>query len=184
MAARSGMSELITEWRAKVGNVGTATISDDRAQQILDNARFDFWQEPLRAQPLTIGSGTVVYKVFYAPYQNLEGTASGTVAYRLYDSFGTAKTPDSLDMQRGIFRFNADQAGSARYLDGRSYDLNGAAADGWRELSGLYASYYDFAQEGRKFSRSQWFEHCQSMARSFDGQKTARQIDIARGDFA
>lgn len=184
MAARTGMAELITAWRAMVGAVGTATISDDRAQQILDNARYDFYQEPLQAQPLTIGSGTVVYKVFASPYTNLEGTASGTVAFRLYDSFGTAWTPDTLDMQRGVFRFNADQRGSARYLDGRSYDLNGAAADGWRELAGLYASYYDFKQEGRAFTRSQWFAHCREMAGSFDGQRTARQIQIARGDFA
>lgn len=184
MAARSGMADIITEWRAIVGNVGTATLSDDRAQQILDNARYDFWQESLHVQPLTIASGSVVYKIYLSPHGNLEGTASGTVAYRLYDSNGTALTPDSLDMQRGIFRFNADQVGSARYLDGRSFDLNGAAADGWRELSGLYSSYYDFTQEGRRFSRSQWFDHCQQMARAFDGQKTARQIDIARGDFA
>lgn len=184
MAARSGMADIITEWRALVGNAGTATISDDRAQQILDNARYDFWQEPLQVQPVTIGSGSVVYKIYLSPYPNLEGTASGTVAYRLYDSIGTVWTPDSLDMRRGIFRFNADQVGSARYLDGRSFDLNGAAADGWRELAGLYSSYYDFQQEGRRFSRSQWFDHCQQMARSYDGQKTARQVDIARGDFA
>lgn len=184
MAARSGMTDIITEWRALVGNVGTATVSDDRAQQILDNGRYDFWQESLAVQPLTIGGGSVVYKVYQSPHGNLEGTASGTVAYRLYDSIGTAWTPDSLDMRRGVFRFNADQVGSARYLDGRSFDLNGAAADGWRELSGLYASYYDFQQEGRRFTRSQWFDHCLQMVRFFDSLKTARQIDIARGDFA
>ena len=184
MAARSGMSALISQWRAMCGGVGTATISDDRAQQILDNARYDFWQEPLQVQPLTIAAGSVVYKVYNSPYQNLEGTASGTVAYRLYDSNGTAWTPDSLDMQRGVFRFNADQSGSARYLDGRSFDLDGAAAEGWRDLSGLYSSYYDFQQEGRRFSRSQWFDHCRSMAMSFDSRGKGRQVEIARGDFA
>lgn len=182
MAARSGMADLISQWRSMVGNVGTATLSDDRAQQILDDNRYDFWQQPLAVQPLEVG-GSVVYKIYLSPYKNLEGTASGTVAYRLYNSGGTAVTPDSLDMQRGVFRFNADQSGSARYLDGRSFDLNGAAADGWRDLAGLYSSYYDFQQEGRRFSRSQWFDHCQQMAANFDSQRTARQIQVERGDF-
>ena len=87
-------------------------------------------------------------------------------------------------MQRGVFRFNADQSGSARYLDGRSFDLNGASAEGWRDLAGLYSSHYDFQQEGRRFSRSQWFDHCQSMAMSFDSRGKGIQVDIARGDFA
>jgi len=184
MAARSGMTTLISQWRSMVGGVGTATISDDRAQEILDGNRFDFWKEPLQVQPLTIAAGSIVYKVFQSPYLNLEGTASGTVAWRLYDSNGTAKTPDSLDLQRGIFRFNADQVGSARYLDGRSYDLNGAAAQGWRELAGQYSSFYDFQQEGRRFSRSQWFAHCQQMAASFDRMRAASAATIERGDFA
>lgn len=184
MAARSGMADIISQWRAMVGNVGTATLTDDRAQQILDGNRYDFWQQPLSVQPLQVAAGSVVYKVYLSPYANLEGTASGTVAYRLYDSNGTAITPDGLDMQRGVFRFNADQGGSARYLDGRSFDLDGAAAAGWRDLAGLYSSYYDFQQEGRRFSRSQWFEHCQQMAMSYESRQPARQISIERGDFA
>jgi len=184
MAARSGMTTIISQWRDMVGAVGTATISDDRAQQILDDHRFDFWQDALTVTPLQVAAGSVVYKIYSSPYNNLEGTASGTVAYRLYDSNGTAVTPDTLDMQRGVFRFNADQSGSARYLDGRSFDLNGAAATGWRDLAGQYSGYYDFQQEGRRFSRSQWFDHCQQMARSFDAQRTAIQVPIERGDFA
>jgi hypothetical protein len=191
MAARAGLVTLISQWRSMIGGAGTATVSDDRAQQILDSHRLDFWQEPLAVQPLSIPGGalgSVVYTTFLCKFNNLEGTASGTVAFRLYDSMGSAQSPSTYDMQNGIFIFSADQMGSARYIDGRSYDLNGAAADGWRDLAGNYSSLYDFRQEGRQFSRSQWFKHCLDMADYFDGKKrmgygSGGVAIVERGDF-
>lgn len=182
MAARSGMTSLITQFRSMVDDAGTAVFTDDRAQEILDNNRFDFYQVPLVVTPQQ-AVGSVVYTVYTGPYSNLEGTASGTVAFRMYDSAGSVITSGfTADMQRGVFTFAANQAGSARYIDGRSYDLNGAAADAWRERASKQASGYDFRVEGRQFNRSQWFDHCIKLANFYANQARPRQVVMERGD--
>lgn len=173
MAARAGMTNLIARWRSLVHDTGTVAFSDDRAQEILDGVRLDFYRESLTVTPQQVGSGSVGYHVYTAPYRNLEGTASGTVAFRLYDSLGTVITSGyTLDEQLGRFVFSASQAGSARYLDGRSYDLYGAAAAGWRELAGMRAEAYSFRVEGRAYSRSDWFKHCMTMAEYYEGLRS------------
>lgn len=173
MALRAGMMSLILQWREMVNDAAGDAFTDTRAQQILDQYRLDFYQEPLTVTAQQIAAGTVGYHVYQSIHQNLEGTASGTVAFRLYDSLGTVITSGyTLDEQRGKLVFTASQAGSARYLDGRSYDLNGAAAAGWRERAAKQASGYDFRVEGRQYSRSQWFNHCMQMANYYEGLRT------------
>lgn len=173
MAARSGMSELISRFRYGVNDSGTAYFQDDRIQQILDGHRTDFYQEPLAVSSQQIALGTVVYTVYTSNYRNIEGTASGTAVFRLYDSSGSVIASGyTFDAINGRFDFTTDQAGSARYLNGRTYDLNGAIADGWRELAGMQSGAYDFRVEGRQYTRSQWFEHCMKMAEMWQAQST------------
>jgi len=173
MSARDGMSELIGLFRSGVADPGTVYFTDDRAQQILDARRRDFWQDPLTPVSAQVAVGSVEYKVYFARFRYLEGTASGSTCFRLYGGNGSAITAGfTFDAVNGRFDFSASQAGSARYLDGRSYDLNGAIADGWREMAGLQSGAYDFRVEGRSYSRSQWFEHCTQMAASFDARSS------------
>lgn len=183
MAARSGMADLINQFRSLVDDAGTVSFTDDRAQQILDAHRIDFYQLPLAVTPQQVALGSVTYQVYTATYGNLEGTASGTVAFRLYDSSGAVISSGyTLDAQRGVFTFSANQAGSARYLDGRSYDLYGAAADGWRERAGKQSGSFDFRVEGRAYSRSQWFAHCAEMAKYYESMARPSQAVMERGD--
>ncbi len=183
MAARTGMGSLISQFRNLVADTGTVAFTDDRAQEILDSNRFDFYQQPLVATAQQIALGSVVYHTYTASYGNLEGTASGTAAFRLFDSLGSAIASGyTLDAQNGVVVFTADQGGSARYLDGRSYDLFGAVADGWREQAGRQSGSFDFRVEGRAYSRSQWFKHCFEMARIYDGMARPTQAVMERGD--
>lgn len=183
MSARSGMTTLINQFRSLIGNAGTAVFTDDRVQEILDNHRIDFYQNQLTITPQEINN-TVIYKVYSSQHTNLEGTASGSVAFRLYDSNGSTITSGfTFDSQKGRFIFDANQAGSARYLDGRSYDLYGAVADGWREYAGQLANHYDFRVEGRAFNRSQWFTHCAQMASYYDSLAKPSSAVIERNDF-
>lgn len=183
MAARNGMTSLITQFRRLTDDAGTAVFSDDRVQEIFDNNRFDFYQAPLTVTAQQIAAGTVGYHVYTSAYSNLEGTASGTVAFRLYDSLGSVLTTGyTADVQRGVFTFTASQAGSARYLDARTFDLYGAVAEGWRERAGLQANDYDFRVEGRQYSRSQWFKHCFDMSNYYSKQSKPKQATIERGD--
>lgn len=173
MAARSGMTSLISQFRSLVDDTGTVAFTDDRAQEILDGNRFDFYQEPLTVTAQQIATGTVNYHVYTSQYKRLEGTASGTTAFRLYDSTGSAiATGYTLDDTNGIIRFTDTQAGSARYLDARSFDLYGAVAMAWRERAAQQADGYDFRVEGRQYSRSQWFKHCMDMAKQFDAMRS------------
>ena len=183
MAARDGMADLIAQFRSLVNDAGSASFTDDRAQQILDRRSQYFYQDALTVAPQQVASGSVAYHVYRSHYTNLEGTASGTVYFRLYDSLGTAITSGyTLDADTGYIRFTANQAGSARYLDGRTFDLYAAVADGWRELATAKSGMYDFRVEGRQYSRSQWFKHCQDMAAYFDALGGFSQAVIERGD--
>lgn len=183
MAARNGMADLISQFRSLVDDAGTVAFTDDRAQTILDRRRHDFYQDPLAVTSQQTGAGTVAYYVYNSHYQTLEGTASGTAVFRLYDSLGSVISSGyTLDADNGKITFTADQAGSARYLDARSYDLYRAVADGWRERAGQQADGYDFRVEGRAFSRSQWFKHCMDIAASYESMGKPSQAVIERGD--
>lgn len=172
MSARTGMSELIGLFRNGVADTGTVYFTDDRAQQILDARRLDFWQDPLTPVTAQVAVGSVEYKVYLSRYRYLEGTADASY-FRLFDGNGTAITTGfTFDAVNGRFDFTANQVGSARYLDGRSYDLYGAIADGWREMAGLQSGAYDFKVEGRSYTRSQWFAHCTQMAEYFDAKSS------------
>ena len=104
----------------------------------------------------------------------------------MYDANGSAIGTSNFtgDYQRGIFTFTADQKGSVRYIDARSYDLNAAAADGWRELMGAKAVCYSFTADGASYDRQQWFEHCKSMALYYDSLSKPTYTTLERSDLA
>lgn len=180
--ARAGMSNLISRWRRMVDDAGTAVWSDDQAQELLDDNRVTVYSESLASIAQDIGS--TVYLVYYSRYSNHEELASGTTVWRLFDANGsTIGTANySVDYQRGVVTFAADQQGSARYLDARSYDLAGAAADAWRQRAAMQADGYDFSADGASFNRSQWFKHCQQMAEGYDRQRVTTVSLMTRSD--
>src|SRR5689334_6497556 len=124
MSARAGMSELIGLFRSGVADAGTIYFTDDRREQKLDGRPLGHWQDAMRPVTVQVAVGSVEYKVYRSRYRYLEGTASGSTAFRLYDSLGSAIASGfTFDAVNGRFDFTANQVGSARYLDARSYDL-------------------------------------------------------------
>jgi len=183
MAARSGMANLILTWRRMTDDTESAVWDDDQAQEIMDRHRADIWKEDLTPQPSLEDSETV-YKTFLSNYENFEEVASGTTIWRVYDAdgamIGTADyTPDYI---RGIITFSADQEGSTRYLDARSYDLDGAAADAWRERAAKVHSFYSFRAGENNMTRSDWFKHCTEMARYYARRSRPSVVTMFRGD--
>lgn len=181
--ARSGMDNLISRWRRMVDDAGTAVWSDDQAQELLDDNRVTVYAESLTAIAQDTGT-TVTYTVYHSRYGNQEELASGITVWRLFDASGSTIGTASytVDYQRGIVTFGADQHGSARYLDARSYDLAGAAADAWRQRAGMQADGYDFSADGASYNRSQWFKHCQEMAAVYDRQRVMSVSLMSRSD--
>lgn len=173
MTARTGLSTLITRWRDLVADSGTVGFTDDEAQTILDSYRVDLYRRELDPVPVNIG-GTTQWLTHLVGYPNLETVASGTAYFQVWDANGSAIGTSTYtpDYQTGIVTFTADQAGSARYLDARSFDLYGAAAHGWREWAAAKASLYKFSADGASYDRNQWFDHCMAMAAHYDRMAT------------
>jgi hypothetical protein len=183
-AGRAGMSDLVARWRRMVDDGGTAVWTADEAQELLDTFRTDVYGHELTPAPQYV-SGTTVWKVHLAGFENLETAASGTAGFRLYDANGSAISSGfTADYLRGIFTFAADQRGSARYVDARSYDLNAAAAAGWREWMASKASLYRFSADGASYDRNQWFDHCQKMADYYDRLSKPSVTTLTRADVA
>lgn len=53
-----------------------------------------------------------------------------------------------------------------------TYDLNWAAAEGWRLKAGLAAAQYSVTADGATFQRNQVFEHCERMAAHYAARVT------------
>lgn len=58
-----------------------------------------------------------------------------------------------------------------------TYDLNAAAAEGWRWKAAQVAGRYSFASDGQQFSRSEFIAHCFQMSSQYD-HAYAYQITI------
>lgn len=63
----------------------------------------------------------------------------------------------------------ADAAGLGPHEDGwtPTYDLNSAAAQGWRIKAGKVAGRYAISTDGQTMSRNQVIEHCLAMAAEY-----------------
>lgn len=171
---RAGMSYLVERWRRYVNDTAGSVWSDTEAVAILDQYRNDLWGRELDVREQR-QSGSIVYKKYLVGCSDLETFASGTAAWNLYDANGSAigTANYTADYARGIVSFTADQKGSARYVDARSYDVHGAAAQGWRELAGAKASLYRFSADGASYDRNQWYDHCWQMAAQYDKLATS-----------
>ena len=183
MTTRAGMGNIISRLRRMVNDGSASAWNDNELQEILDRHRVDIWEQQLAGIEMT-QNGTALFTTYLAGWKDLEEAGSGTAAWRLFAANGTALgTADwTADYINGIVTFNVDQAGSARYLDCRSYDLAGAAAQTWREAAGAKASYYTFNVDGQNLSRSDWFKHCMQMADYYDTKTRPVRVSMVRDD--
>ena len=176
MSTRVGMVDLIGRLRRLVDD-GTAGIwMDDELQDILDVHKFHIHREELEREKTMLSSTAYEYRLFHSRWEDIEGGGSAT--FKLEDSAGTQKgtATYSADYLRGVVTMTTDQGGTAIYLTGWTYDINGAAADCWRERASKVTSYYDVQLDGHKLSRSQWFKHCTDMAGIFDNRARVRTV--------
>lgn len=191
MSARSGMTTLIRRLRGMT-SAGTAdaTIgtvvwwSDDHLQEVLDLYRQELVDTPLTPRGEYDTWGTLRYYDYTTRYGDLEEAASGSVYWTVNTAEGTAWGTASytVDYAVGLIRFSADTAGSAYYLRARSYNLNRAAADVWRQKAANAAAFYSFSTDSQSFSRSQWFDHCMTMADRFERRSGVKSSEMIRTD--
>lgn len=149
MAVRAGMATLIGRLRAKINDPAGSgqALSDQELQDLLDGRRRDFAMLGLEAVPAYPG-GVLTYLEFAAEWSDWE---DGVV---LRDSSLAPVTPETSDLVAGRWTFAAEPPYPI-YLTGRTYDLNGAAADALEQLAAAKATAFDFSSGGQTFQRSQ-----------------------------
>lgn len=167
MAFRSGMAHLVTRLQRIVDDTAESVWTTQELQDTLDEHKIRIWRELLEMEKTELSATDYEYRVFHSRHTNLE--AGGSAYFNVEDATGTQReTADfTADYVRGIVTTTVNQAGTGLYLTGWSYDLDGAAADLWRERAGRVASYYDVRTDGHNLSRSQWHKHCLTQAERY-----------------
>jgi hypothetical protein len=187
-AGRSGMQNLLAELRgmceAGASDYTIADVpywSDAQLQDVMDTHRTDVVFEPLQSYPYQISGGSLSWTDYRSTHGYYEATTGGTAIFYIQDSTGATVSGSSYstDYRRGVITFSANQAGTAYYLTGRSYDLDAAASDVWRRKASHYANSFDFSTDNHSVSRSQVYKHCLEMAEHFEG-KSASAIETVQ----
>lgn len=186
MAVRTGLQYLVDKIDSYIPSEATTFISDDEKQEILDRNRSRVVNQQLDAEP-TYSNNDYTY-LYYSGPPNLEKDTSGSAYFRMYDSGGTAIGTASFtpDYALSLFTFATDQDNAARYIDAYSYDIYAAMADIWEVILANTSALYDVQIEGRRYSRSQWFDHCQGMIKLYKSKSDKYgtfQVPVYRSDF-
>ena len=190
--ARSTMATLITSLRglAQAGASdytvnGLSYWTDNQLQDVLDAHRKDVYRS-LMHPVQSYNGGTVEYHDYYSEHGNLEATTGGTSIFYVEDAAGSAVgtalyTPD---YNRGAITFAADTGGSTYFIYGRSYNMNAAAADVWRQKAGQYATAVNFSTDNHRVDRGEIIKNCLQMAGYYNQQAGATSVTIERNDNA
>jgi len=186
MTVRDTMTELISDLRALTDagvsdyTVGGMTYwSDQQLQDVLDGRCVALRFVEMEAQS-DYANGAYTYTEYTLPVGNIEGGTALSVLDNAGSAIGTALW--SFDRNRGVVTFTADTAGASRFVTGRSYNVNLAAADVWRKKASHYAAAYDVSTDNHSLKRSQLIQHCQAMAREFEARGGPASITMERGD--
>ncbi|MCK4302627.1 MAG: hypothetical protein KAY24_00100 [Candidatus Eisenbacteria sp.] len=188
MAARTGMTEVITHLRRLVDDAGSAAWTDNQLEDELDLHRTAYTFVELEDVTLFTAGGNVTldYVIPLAKRGWWERETGGTPVWRVYNYVGAlvGTATYTVNHQAGVLTFSSDQAGSARYLDGRRYDVNGAAAALWSERAASIQDAFDFRDPSGSYKRSQWFDHCLRMAQKYEmlSDHSTSVLDFVRDD--
>lgn len=186
---RSTMAELITELRSLTDTgyddyaiAGLYYWSDDQLQKVLDNHRTDVkWYEMT-----AIEEGTGEYFDYSIGMGYFEQTTGGTATFIVQDLNGATVTSPTytVDYIRGVVTFSSDTTGTSYYVTGRSFDMDGAAAELWRKKMNHYATAVDFSTKVHDIKRSQLYDHAREMVEMFElrGNSGFGTMVISRSD--
>jgi len=167
--------------------IGAETFwTDDQLQEMLDQQRSDWRRVGLIQDPVQV-DGTVYYYDYLIPSSYghwWERATGGTTVWRIENSIGNTQGTAlyTVDYDGGRISFSADQAGSALYLTGRTFDLYAAAAAVWRRKAAYGSADVDWATDGHRVNASQGTDFCLKMADSFDMMAGPRTVQMVRSD--
>lgn len=184
MTVRDTMADLIMELRGLTdANVGDYTVggvaywSDQQLQDALDGRRTAVRFIQMTPAP-DYANGVFTYTDYILPAENMEG---GTLL-QVLDNTGGTVGGWTFDRNRGVVTFATDQAGASRFVTGRSYNLNLAAADVWRKKASHYATAYDVSTDNHSLKRSQLVAQAREQMRYYEAMGGPSSVTMERGD--
>lgn len=189
--SRSTLADLITLLRGMTDaaesqyTIGVQSYwTGDHIQTVLDRHRQDIYHEQLFSVEKWVGGGTVQWLEYQSRYRNFEATDGGTAVFEIENGVGTnvGTASYSADYARGRVTFTSDQGGTVYYLTGRSYDINAAAADIWRQKAAHYAAAYDIRTDNHGLTRSQLMKQALEMADIYDEMGGPQVVTLTRSD--
>jgi len=183
MAARTGMSAVITELRdmclagtADYTVNGVTYFSDDQLQTYLDRRQMITRMCPLQPVPVRVGS-TVQWFDYVIPRDLgywFEQYVDSTSGWAVKDGLGFTKvlgTDYTVNYAAQLITFTADQGGAAFNLDCKTYGLYAAAAEVWRKKAGLEWRSVDFKTDNHDIKASQRRDWCISQAEMYEAME-------------
>ncbi len=189
MAARAGMSNLITRLRSMT-NAGTAdyTLSggtywtDDQLQSKLDMHSSRIERENLTREPAYEG-GTVTYTEFTFEHGNVEEAGTAT-RWRVETSTGTniATSEYTVSYDQRRLTFTNDQGGTPYFLTYYSFDMERAAAAVWDDKAAHVSDSFDLKTDNHDMKRSQKYQMYTAEAAKWRKRAKPREGLLIRND--
>lgn len=202
MPVRSTMSDLISKLRLMIGDPSGASqqFQDQDIQDKLDELRNDVWYEPLKLAPAIVNAastGNVPSMVFADYYSNFQWWEADVVLQGNSTSTHAAwvvLTPVASDLIVGHWSFEATSLASLFatgtfpgqyapvWATGKTYDLNGAAADLLEFWAATLTGAYDVSVDGQTLRRSQLLQAKFTLAAQYRRKARPRIVQMVRRD--
>jgi hypothetical protein len=184
--ARTGLTAILATLRQMTNagmddySIGITTYwSDDQLTVILDRHRAELNNAPC-SPVVRLVNGQAQYFDYYIGAGNIEGGTALIVEDQAWNPYSS--TLYTVDYARGIISFATNNLGLPVAVTGHSFDLNGAAADVWRQKAANVAQAYDFSTDNHRMSRSQMMSMALEMAALYEGMAPPTNHKIDRDD--
>lgn len=178
MAVRTTMAALIARIRILINDPsGTSQVFDDQTiQDVLDEARFDCYNQPLRPMPTYSGS-TILFLDYFADLGNWEDG----MTLKQFLTVDVTANATTIEPIAGHFQFNQTTLPPVM-VTGKRYDLYRASADLLERWIALVALRFDITANGQTLRRSQMAVNLQKLADSFRRKQQPRTMTLIRTD--
>jgi hypothetical protein len=183
MTIRDGMTNLVQRLREAASAdeaefvLGGGTYwTSEQLQTKLDQQRVDIYAEPIAPTP-TYVNAVVQYLDYYWRYSNVEEAESGSAAWHLQDSNGSAIGTGSysIDYDARKISFSTTTNGSVLMLTYRTFKVNMAAAEVWEIKAANVSNRFDISTDNHSLKRSQLEAAYSKRAKEFR-QKAGGQV--------
>jgi hypothetical protein len=179
MMARTTLAALITRLRRLISDPAGASQAwtDDELQEALDvyqcHHRYcRLGQEESRAP----GTGSITYKRFFT-----DDIGDWESDVEIVNATWTPVTPTSSDYINGRFEF-ATEPDWPLTINGKTYDLYGAAADVLDAWAAKVKCEIDFRSEGQDLKQSQKADRMLELALTYRNKQKPQQGTLSRSD--